>query len=59
MKPDYPNDFITALQLDYDRLIKRYHDPSSWGYKKLGVAKLLRDDLRAILNLRKQQNAQR
>jgi len=54
MKADNPNDFITALQNDYNRLIKRYHDPGWVFYKKPSVAKALRDDLRAIIHLRKQ-----
>ena len=52
-------EMIAQLQLDYDWIMKQYRDPGSKAYKLPGAKKMLRDDLRAIINLRKEQNAKR
>ena len=47
-------EMIRKLQFDYDWIVKRYRDPDSPAYNLPGEKKMLRDDLRAILHLRKQ-----
>jgi len=53
MKANTPEEFILKLQEEYNRLITRYHDPSERSNRSI-IEKLLRDDLRAILQLRKE-----
>ena len=54
MRADTTEEFILSLQKDYDRWMVRYKCRGSSTYLAPVVAKLLRDDLRAILHLRKQ-----
>jgi len=53
MKAPTVDVMIAKLQRDYDWLMTRYNTPGDCAYKWKVAAKMLRDDLRAILHLRK------
>ena len=54
MKAKTNEEMIAFLQGDYDWIIKLYRDPDSPAYNLPGVRRMLRDDLRAILHLRRE-----
>jgi len=54
MKAKTNEEMIDMLQFDYDWIMKHYRDPGSPAYNLPGVRKMLRDDLRAILHLRRE-----